>query len=782
MLTGPSRRSHRSYQRRDSYHETRVFLFVGSTESSNGPCPIPYPCARAKLSNYPRHKDLAFSISSRTVAVCQTGPTRIYRMRASTAVIFERSLMTRTHRLNASILLLSGSCIISTAVQAQSGGSVDTEATVDEAQPADVGDNAIIIYGRAIKQIGIATSGSQGTVGYGDFDNVPISRTGELVENVPGVIATQHSGSGKANQYFLRGFNLDHGTDFAGFVDGVPINMRSHGHGQGYLDFNFLIPETLERIDYRKGPYFADAGDFSAAGTVQFITRDEIAPFVQVDGGAFGYLRGVAAGSQKLGSGTLLIATEAQTYDGPWVLDENVERFAGLVKFSQPLAHGGFDVQINGYDNRWTSTDQIPKRAVDSGLIGRFGFIDDDLGGKTTRIGGVANVVLGNTALNAFATYYDFELISNFTYFLNDPVNGDEFVQRDRRMIYGGSASQSFDLGFAKAVIGGDVRYDAIERVGLFNSVGGVSINTVREDQLDGFGFGLYGQAEVELTPGLRAIGGLRYDRISYDVTSDLAANSGTGHDDLFGPKIALAWQPRDALELYANYGRSFHSNDVRGAAIRVDPVSGDPADPVRVLSPADGAELGARFETGTLTASLVGYYLEVESELVFVGDAGNTEPNAGSRRYGVEATLFWRPAAWITIDADYAYTDARFVNVGVDDHIPGAVPEVFSGGITISPTPAIDLTAKLRHFGAAPLIEDNSVRSDATTLVNLGGYYDFGPMRIGAELFNVFDAQDADITYFYESQLAGEPAPVEDRHFHPVEPRQLRASLRYRF
>lgn len=652
----------------------------------------------------------------------------------------------------------------------------------DEQTAVERSNSPIIVYGRAIEQIGIATSGSQGTVGYADFDNVPISRAGELVENVPGVVATQHSGSGKANQYFLRGFNLDHGTDFAGFVDGVPINMRSHGHGQGYLDFNFLIPETLERIDYRKGPYFADVGDFSAAGTVQFTTRDEIEPFVQIEAGAFDYLRAIAAGSHRLGSGTLLVAAEAQSYDGPWELDEDLERFAGLMKYTQRHANSSFDIQLNGYDSRWTSTDQIPERAVESGLIDSFGFVDDDLGGSTTRIGVVANAALGNTKFNAFATYYDFELVSNFTYFLEDPINGDEFVQRDRRIIYGGAASHRFDLSFASLRVGGDVRYDAIERVGLFNSVGGVPINTVRQDEVDELGLGLYGEAEVELAAGLRAIAGLRYDRIGYKVKSDLAANSGSGNGDLFGPKIALAWQAAEEIEFYANYGRSFHSNDVRGAVISVDPVTGDPADPVRVISPADGAEFGVRYESGTLTASIVGFYLDLDSELVFVGDAGNTEPNDGSRRYGVEATFFWRPAAWVAVDADYAYTDARFLDVGPDDEIPGAVPNVISGGITISPTSAIDLTAKVRHFGSAPLIEDNSASSAPTTLINLGGYYEVGRLRIGAELFNLFDAEDSDITYFYESQLADEIAPVEDRHFHPVEPRQLRVSARYRF
>lgn len=656
-------------------------------------------------------------------------------------------------------------------------------AAMAEEDRTDEGDNRIIVYGRALEVIGVAQSGSQGTVGYADFEDVPISRTGELVENVPGVIATQHSGSGKANQYFLRGFNLDHGTDFAGFVDGAPINMRTHGHGQGYLDFNFVIPETLERIDYRKGPYFADVGDFTAAGTVAFTTADALDPFAKVEAGAFGFLRGVAGGSTQVGSGDLLIAAETQFYDGPWVLDENLERFAGLIKYSTQGDDSSFSVQLNAYDSKWNSTDQVPQRAIDSGLIDRFGNIDPDLGGKTTRLGAVVNGTTGSTTYNAFATFYDFRLVSNFTHFLENPVDGDQFVQVDRRWVLGGSVNHRFDLGEVGLTLGADLRHDAISKVGLFNSVGGVATTPIRTDSVDETGLGLYANGEVTLAPGLRAILGLRYDHISYDVSADLAANSGDGDDGILAPKASLAWQVTDALEFYANYGQSFHSNDVRGAAITVDPVSGDPAERVLVFARAEGAEIGARVQQGSFHASLVGFWLELDSELVFVGDGGATEANDGSRRYGVEANLFWRPTDWLLLDASYAYTDARYVGppAGMRE-IPGAVPEVFAGGVTIKPVTDLNLTAQLRHFGSAPLIEDGSVTSNATTLVNLGGYWDIGPLNLGAELFNVFDTKDADITYFYESRLAGEAAGMEDLHIHPVEPRQLRVSVRHNF
>ncbi len=652
-----------------------------------------------------------------------------------------------------------------------------------DGDPEDDGAQVITVYGRALEQIGVAQTSSQGTVGYDDFVNVPISRIGELVENVPGVIATQHSGSGKANQYFLRGFNLDHGTDFAGFVDGVPINLPTHGHGQGYLDFNFLIPETLERIDFRKGPYFADVGDFTAAGMIAFNTVDRLKPFVRVEAGEFNFLRGVAGGSAIVGGGDLLVAVEAQTYDGPFALEEDFERFAGLVKFSGERGEATYSLTLNAYDARWTSTDQVPERAIRSGLIDRFGFIDDDLGGRTTRIGGVGNVAIGDTSVLAYATYYDFRLVSNFTYFLDDPVQGDEFVQVDERLILGGSLAHKLDLDRLDLTVGIDLRHDDISNVGLFESVDGQETDPVRVDSVDQTLLAGYASATLQLGGGLRAFAGLRYDHIFYDVTSDLAANSGTGDDGLLAPKAGLAWEVLDGLELYASYGQSFHSNDVRGATITRDPVSLDPADQVQVFARAEGTEFGARVERGKFNAAITGFWLNLDSELVFVGDAGATEPRDGSRRYGVEANFFWLPADWVVIDGAYAYTDAQFVGPASGmREIPGAVPEVISAGVTINPTESLSLTGQVRHFGRAPLIEDGSVESDPTTLVNIGGFWETREFTLGVEIFNVFDVQDADITYFFESRLAGEAEAVANRHFRPVEPRQVRVSLRRNF
>ncbi|MET0270487.1 MAG: TonB-dependent receptor [Sphingomonas sp.] len=648
-------------------------------------------------------------------------------------------------------------------------------AQAEESSAAD-----ILVYGRQIAQIGAARSGSQGTVGYQDLEDRPIARVGELVENVPGLIATQHSGTGKAHQYFLRGFNLDHGTDLAGFVDGAPVNQRTHGHGQGYLDFNFLIPELVERIDYRKGPYFADVGDFSAAGTVAFTTYDRLAaPIAEITVGEYGYYRALAAGSAEQGDSTLLAAVEGTRSNGPWVLDEDLEKVNGALKLSRGTAAAGWNVALAGYHARWTSTDQVPERAIRSGLISRFGFVDPDLGGKATRIALTGQARSGGLSANAYAILSRLRLTSNFTYALDDPLDGDQFQQRDRRGLFGGGVRYDFAAGGVKARIGGDARWDAIGKVGLYRSVGGIRTAAIREDRVDEYSGAIWGEAEIGLAPGLRAILGLRGDLYGYDVDAGLAENGGAGSDGFLAPKATLAWSPAPGVELYANYGESFHSNDVRGATIRTDPATGDAADRVPVFARARGAEVGGRVETPRFTAALVAYHLSLQSELVFVGDAGSTEPNDATRRYGVEANAFWRPTGWLTLDAAAAATRARFRGVPAGlRRVPGSVGKVISAGGAIAAGGGVSATVRLRHFGAAPLIEDGSVRSDATTLVNAGLQYRAKLFRLGLDVFNLFGAKDADITYFYESRLPGEAAAVADRHLHPVEPRQVRASL----
>lgn len=656
-------------------------------------------------------------------------------------------------------------------------------------EDATVAAEEIIVYGRAIDLIGTAQSGSQGIVGYQDLIQRPILRTGELLETIPGLIATQHSGEGKANQYYLRGFNLDHGTDFAGYVDAVPVNMRSHGHGQGYSDFNFVIPELVERIDYRKGPYWADVGDFSAAGTAAFKTWDTLPEsYVQLTAGQFGYARAVAAGSTGLGSGNLLAGVAATFDDGPWVLDSNLQQYTGLLKYSQGSGDQYLSVQIGGYDGVWNATDQVPERAIDSGLIDRFGYIDDTLGGSATRLWAVASGVFGANRFSAYAVSSRFALTSNFTYFLEDPVLGDQFQQADSRSIFGGSYAHDFALGLGgrplTLTLGGDVRYDDIGAVGLYRSSRGERTRTVREDSVGEFSIAGYGEAQWALSPVFRATLALRFDHFGYDVTSSIPENSGSGTANIVSPKVALAWRAADGLELYANYGQGYHSNDARGAAISLDPNSLEPAEPVDLLVRATGAEIGGRYVSTRFNATLVAFWLDLASELLFIGDGGTTEPNPASRRFGIEFSSFWKPVDVLVIDMSGGWTDAHFRDVDpLADRIPGAVQFVLAAGGTWDITPNIAATLRVRHFGAAPLTEDGSVTSDATTLVNFGAYWTAGPVRLSFDIYNLFDSKVPDISYFYPSRLPGEPAEgVEDRHIHPAEPRQLRISARFSF
>jgi outer membrane receptor protein involved in Fe transport len=674
-------------------------------------------------------------------------------------------------------VMFAVACVESAAAEEAEAGDADGEAIME----------VVTIYGRSIELIGEAYAASEGTVGYADFEDRPLSRVGELVEVIPGVIATQHSGEGKANQYFLRGFNLDHGTDFSVAVDGTPVNLRSHGHGQGYLDLNFIIPEIVERVDFRKGPYRASNGDFSAAGSARYVTMDRLDHnFVELAVGEFGFFRGVIGVDHQLTENTsVLAALEIKRYDGPWVLEQNLEKTNALVKVNHDRGPWEFEASFRAYESEWIATDQVPLRAVTSGLIDRFGFIDDDLGGETSRYGFNSDVSYTHgsgdqTQLEFYFVDYDFELFSNFTYFLDDPVNGDEFEQVDTRRYYGGGLKHIKSLtDRLNAVAGVDLRYDDITDVGLFRTAGRERLSTVRQDQIEQFSVGGWVELEYSPTDNLRATLGLRGDFFSADVLDvENGFNSGRATDGLFSPSIGLAWQPRDDFEFYANYGRGFHSNDARGATTNFDPVSSLATETVPLLVKADGAELGARWEDGPFRASLAAFYLDLESELVFVGDAGGTEVNDGSRRFGVETSFFWQPVDWFVADISGAWTDAEFTN---SDSIPNSVPFVLGGGMVAS-FGDLGLSARLRHFGSAPLIEDGSARSSPTTLVNIGANYDFRHFTFSAELLNVFDAQDADITYFFESQLAGEPAPVADFHFRPVEPRQFRFSVRYSF
>lgn len=649
----------------------------------------------------------------------------------------------------------------------------------------------IVVTGKATDLIGTATAASEGIVGKVDLEDRPIQRIAELLEVIPGFIATQHSGGGKANQYFLRGFNLDHGTDFAAFHDGVPVNMRTHGHGQGYLDLSFVIPELVDSVRFAKGPYRAENGDFATAGAARFKTVDSLdAPFVKAEIGTADYYRLVAAGSAKLGAGDILLGVEARSDDGPYDLAQKVRLLSGFAKWTGPLGGGTLRASATGYRVDFRSSEQIPLKAIESGQIGRFGFFDDDLGGETTRLGAVLNWTDNAPApLNilAYAHYYDFRLTSNFTYFLDNPVDGDEFEQRDRRTVVGGRIDKRFnaDAGVpVEVLVGGEGRYDFIDRVGLYRTAERQVLSTVREDQVNEGSAALFAEVTVSPVPDLRVMLGARADVYRFDVDADFVENSGKDRDAIFSPKASLAYTPFEGIELYANYGRGFHSNDARGTSINIDPNTGGAAERVDALVAGTGYEGGIRARPLLgLTLTSTYWWLNLNSELLFIGDGGTTEAQGPSKRRGFELGAFYQPAPWLTIDVEYTKSRGRLSDLPSDaNRIPGAIEEVIAGGFVVK-YKQTSLAMRMRHFGSYSLIEDDSVRAKPLTVVNARLEHQIGRIELAADLLNVFNSQDNEIEYFYASRLPGEPAGgIEDRHVRPIEPRQLRFSAKVLF
>ena len=639
--------------------------------------------------------------------------------------------------------------------------------------------------------VGIAQSASQGAITARQLDARPIMRTGEVLETVPGVVISQHSGEGKANQYYLRGFNLDHGTDFATTVAGIPVNMPSHGHGHGYSDLNFLIPELVSGVQFSKGPYFADQGDFATAGAANINYTNSLArPIARVTGGGQGFARAFAAASPAVGQGRLLAALDVQHNDGPWQREDDFRKVNGLLRYSRGDALNGFAATFMGYHGMWASTDQIPARAVTSGLIDRFGTLDDTDGGASSRYSGSIEWQRtynnASTKVTAFGLSSDLNLFSNFTYFLDDPVNGDQFQQADHRLVAGAKVTHR-RLGhwgdrLVQTSVGVQIRNDDIRNVALYHTVARRRLNTIRQDSVVQTSVAGYVEHETAWTPWLRTLGGLRVDGYRFGVDSIEAANSGTDYAGLVSPKGGAIFGPWQGTELYANAGLGFHSNDARGATITVDPMTGDPADRVTPLARARGAEVGIRsVRVPHLQTSLALWTLSLDSELIFVGDAGTTEAGRPSHRYGIEWASYYSPRPWLTFDADVAVSRAHFAEHDIaGDFVPGAVATVVSGGVTVDSLHHIFGSVRWRVFGPRPLVEDNSVRSRATSLVNLEAGYRFTPaLRLALDVFNVLDARDSDIDYFYRSRLPGEPsAGIDDMHFHPTLPRSARLSL----
>lgn len=659
----------------------------------------------------------------------------------------------------------------------------------------------VVVEGRNANLVGVAISASEGVVGQKEIALRPLLRTGEVLELVPGMVVTQHSGTGKANQYFLRGFNLDHGTDFANFVDGMPVNMRSHGHGQGYTDLNFLIPETVGKISYNKGAYYADVGDFSGAGsarieTVSSTERGLASGMVGEDD----YYRLLLMNSFDLASGKTLFALEGNRYHGPWTdIEEDLKKINLLLKHTVHIGEGHLHVGLMAYDNSWNSADQIPLRAVQQGIIDELGSIDDTVGGETSRYSINVDWRLGGLHASAYLIDYELNLWSNFTYFLDDETNGDQFEQVDDRKIFGGQVSYKLPGDFAGNDMlnrfGADLRVDDINEVALYQTQARKRLGVTRSDEIEESSVGIYWENRILWSDRLRTVFGARYDYFEFDVEDraginrngvDLSVNSGETDDDIFSLKGSVILTLSDELETYVSAGQGFHSNDARGTVISVDPADGSAVEVVDPLVRSFGYEAGMRlFIKDRINASVALWALELDSELLFVGDAGNTEPSRKSQRQGLEATVYYHFDEKWTLDVEYAYSDAEFDESAPEgNEIPGAIEHVLQAGISADFDSGWFGSLRLRYFGERPLIEDGSAESDSSTIWNLRAGYRHEEWTFKADILNLTDSKDHDIDYFYESRLDSEPSGVAtgDIHYHVIEPRTFRLTVERNF
>jgi outer membrane cobalamin receptor len=677
----------------------------------------------------------------------------------------------------------------------------------------------VVVEGRQDSLLGIADSASQGTTGSEQLGDRPILRSGEVLETIPGVIITQHAGGGKANQYFLRGFNLDHGTDFAMFLDGMPLNLPSHAHGEGYSDMNTVIPEFVQRIDWEKGPYYADVGNYGSAGSAHLVFYKALPQnFATVEAGMYGYERGVFGVSQKLGQGNLLYGGEVYHHDGPWVNPDNYFKFNGLLTYSQGDDANGFSVTARGYHGKWNSSDQMPESAVP--IVGFFGAIDPTDGGNSQRYSLQAELHRQDeksaTKIMAYGFYYDLDLFSNFTYFLTDTNRGDQFEQQDKRWVGGLDVRHTiFSEWFGREVkntFGLQVRNDWINN-GLYQTQNRVRVSkldsatgtilpaTTEADRFTDTQVGLYVENRIQWAEKFRSVAGLRGDLDYFDVTClNNLTNSGTSASFLPSPKLSLIFGPWARTEIYVSGGFSYHSNDGRGATQTVQPVSADnpypgtPTEKIPGLIQTKGAEIGVRvLAVPHLQSTVSLWYLHSDSELLQDGDTGGTvaskEP---SNRYGVEWANYFTPTRHLAFDFDMAYSIARFTSVDADDASPGSpggtrVPEavglVIASGVTLHDWNGFSASLRLRYFGPRDLTSDGIYRSRETILLNAGAGYQINrTWRISVQVLNLLNRRDHDIDYAYESRVTPTAAPVFQDVFHPVEPIQARVALTARF
>jgi outer membrane receptor protein involved in Fe transport len=652
----------------------------------------------------------------------------------------------------------------------------------------------IQVTAERLSLMGTATSASQGVVVNDELALTPAYRVGQILETVPGLQVTSHSGEGKANQYLLRGFNLDHGTDLATFVDGMPVNEPTHTHGQGYTDLNFLIPELATDIRYTKGTYYADEGDFASVGSVHINYLDKLADQVSVTAGSFGYRRVFADGSAVTGNGSLVGAFEILRYDGPWVSPDDLHKINAVLRYSQGDQVDGFSLTGMYYHGDWNATTDQPERAIDTGLISRYGTLDPSDGGEAQRSSLTMQYYRTIAAGQLHASTYVFNnrltLWNNFTHFLVDPVNGDQEAQQEGRTALGGEVNYSHFVpifGLENSVlIGAETRNDFLDisrfptaqRVGIpaaedplnFREADSVRLNSAAA----------YIQTATHWNDWFRSVLGLRYDTL---YGSDTGTNTGTASSHLMQPKGSLIFRPVESTELYLSAGRGFHSDDLRGVTAAA--AAGIPGAPF--IARQSGEEIGIRQEiTHAFTITLAFYSLTADSETTYDPDAGVDIAGPGSRRRGFEINLTYQALRWLEFYGSYSANHARFTTPfddgtgHVGEYLPNAPFATASFNVYVKDLGSWSGGLEYRYLSGFPLSSDDLVQGHGYGEWSGDVHYNFGRgWSVSAAAFNLTNKQADAAEFWYIDRLPGEPAAgVADVHVHPLEGRAGRLTI----
>ena len=664
------------------------------------------------------------------------------------------------------------------SLNVEDGGLV--QITIDlEEQPAET--PGVTIHAKAP-----LSAASSAMVNAANFDLLPRLSTQDLLRLVPGLVIAQHAGGGKAEQIFLRGFDADHGTDVNISVDGVPVNMVSHGHGQGYADLHFLMPEVLSGFEVFKGPYFTQYGDFGTAGSVKFNTLDTPERnSISAEAGEYGLYRLSGLSSLPIGgtASASLVAGEYLHNKSYFDHDQHFERVNVFAKWKTPVTPSAtLSIWSSVFSSSWDASGQIPERAVASGLIDRFGSIDPSEGGQTNRQ--TINAIYtshgesSDILIQSYETKYHFNLYSDFTFFKNDPVNGDEINQFDDRTIIGGRAELTIRPSANNYILlGASVRNDWIHNQ-LWHTAERVRLNGLADDDIRETNPALYGQEDIQLDRRAHVQAGLRGDLFAFDVRDMLHSGSadditGTKVQAILSPKLNVTYSPSESLDLYGNFGNGFHSNDARGIMMHRDG---------KTLPRATGAEFGLRYSpTRTSTFGAALWLLDLENEFVYNGDDGTSEEEGPTRRVGVDLDSRVQLLDWLWADGDLTLSRGRFRDVSDSAaYIPLAPTVTSSGGITIRRDNGIEGTLRFRSIGDRPADEKNTVQAHGYTIFDAGAAFRTGSYKISFLAQNLFNTEWDEAQFDTESRLKYETAPVSEIHFTAGTPFSLRMKVEY--